>query len=288
MLVIEVVTASFALLVASAWGQEPQTLGGSSPSSAIYDTSPGFDPGPDIGTQVEISGVGDIDFKRNEIFGKALDSEENAEEYDEDDFDNDDEDDYDSYEYDLSEETGQDDDKAESKERFKRKIIFRGGGGGGIYSRSGRRQQHGYGEEDPYGRRRDNHGGRGPSDSWPYRRQDTPYQEPSQKTPSTTGSTTRSESAPVYGTTRRIADEGSSRPSSSSSSSAPNPSGKRTKTERRETSKVKISKELKTEIAQYAVQHGAQRAADHFQDRIGKKLRVKKIEKFVKRYQSKQ
>ncbi|KAK7072718.1 hypothetical protein SK128_023047 [Halocaridina rubra] len=229
-----------------------------------------------------------LDYRKNEINGKDLDSEEYSDEYD---YDEDDDD----YEYDSSEnETGDDD--AFSALRVKRKVIFGGGGagGGGIYSRGGRR---GGGEEDPYGRRREHNGPMyGPHDSWPYRRPDIPshVQTTSHVTPSTTGSeateSSNSNSAPVYGITRTHTPDSESHASDNydGPDTSERSDGRKSKASRRETPKGKLSRNLKWEIAQYAVQHGAEKAAQHYESLIGRRLRVKKIEKFIKRYQDKE
>ncbi|XP_064095742.1 aspartate and glycine-rich protein-like [Macrobrachium nipponense] len=339
MLVLEVVTTAL-LLLAGATAQKPTTLGedASSLPAAVTENGPLFDA---LSNSAENHSTDEAAFTREEVFGKGLDSEENSEydveieddynddeedddDDDDDDFEDDEDDDWtnsDAYQEDMDdldldalheiygeEETrAEDDDEVEdedSKERFKRKIIYRGQGGGGIYSRGGRRGQGGGGDEDPYGRRRDHYGG-GPSDSWPYRSQDSRDQSAGQMTPSTTGGSSTAGKAEtgaagaIYGTPRKTEADGGAAvrsPSgggaaagSSTSNSSGRNSGKRTKTERRETSsKSKLSKNLKHEIAQYAMRHGPQNAAEHFQERVGRKLKVKKIEKFIRRYQERQ
>lgn len=205
--------------------------------------------------------------------------DEETGDYDEDE---EEEDNIDNYEYDYGEE-----EEKEGEDRFKRKVIFGGGGGYGGVHRSGR----GGGGGDPYGRRRDNHNYHGPGPdygnygSWPYGRGeyvDTSSfdREASPETTTTTTSTaapTRAAKSRAYGIVR----------SSPGDSSVPSSSGRKSKTGRRET-KRKLSKDLKWEIAQYALQHGTRQAVHHYSQQVGKRISEKKIDKFVRRYQQRQ
>ena len=49
----------------------------------------------------------------------------------------------------------------------------------------------------------------------------------------------------------------------------------------------KVSRSLKEEIARYAIEHGAEKAAVKYEDSIGRRLRDRVVEKFVRRYQMK-
>ncbi len=222
----------------------------------------------------------------------SLDSEEDHQrkaegDYEDDFYDDDDDDEafdddhenLDDYEDDYKEEV-----EKESEDRFKRKVIFGGGGGYGGVHRSGR----GGGGGDPYGRRRDNHNYHGPGPdygnygSWPYGRGE--YVDTSSfdraavpETTTTTTSTaapTRAVKSHSYGIVR----------SSTGDSAVPSSSGRKSKTGRRET-KPKLSKDLKWEIAQYALQHGTRQAVHHYSQQVGKRISERKIDKFVRRYQ---
>ncbi|MPC39921.1 hypothetical protein E2C01_033474 [Portunus trituberculatus] len=67
----------------------------------------------------------------------------------------------------------------------------------------------------------------------------------------------------------------------------PSTSGRKSKTGRRET-KRKLPKDLKWEIAEYALQYGTRQAVHHYSQQVGKRISEKKIEKFVRRYQQRQ
>lgn len=150
--------------------------------------------------------------------------------------------------------------------RQKRKLIY----GGGAYGRRG-----GSRGGSPYGRRRSNQnyhgpdygpGGGGPSGGY-YGRRSSPVAAPPSRP--TTVATVAKPTAPP-----KKKSAGNVQPTYKS------------KTGRRETKK-KLSKELKTGIAKYAILNGNGRAAEHYRDIIGRKLSEKTIEKFVRRHQKK-
>ncbi len=182
-------------------------------------------------------------------------------------------------------------DEDEGEERIKRKVIFGGGGGyGGVH-----RSRGGGGGGDPYGRRRGNHNYHGPDygnygSSWPYGRGeyvdtssfDNTRSEPPE--PTTTPTPTRAPVPPTrparsraYGIVRSSPGDGD----------VPSTSGRKAKTGRRET-KRKLPKDLKWEIAEYALQYGTRQAVHHYSQQVGKRISEKKIEKFVRRYQQRQ
>ncbi|XP_045616955.1 uncharacterized protein [Procambarus clarkii] len=236
--------------------------------------------------------------------------------YDDDDNDTDDNDTDDNNNLDLDSE--EDEDLSEERQnivRFKRKVIF--GGGGGYSSGMGRRGGGGGGSADPYGRRR---GGnyQGPdygnydysygqqtrgdfvdtssygasqnsqaadasgssSAAKPIESSDTGvvYGTPVASSASTITGTSRSPgTARTYGVTRASAID------ADSNADTPSTSGRKSKTGRREVKK-KLSKTMKWEIAEYAIEHGAERAADRYAHVVDRRLSPKKIEKFMERY----
>ncbi|XP_042892373.1 uncharacterized protein LOC122266645 [Penaeus japonicus] len=226
------------------------------------EMAPGFQPNqmPVLGDwqEEEEEDLYDYDY---EDYPDAADSEEYPSLLD---------DDSDAGEYqDYGDEDSPELDQSESEggvlKRQKRKLIY----GGGAYGRRG-----GSRGGSPYGRRRSNqnyHGpdygpGGGPSGGY-YGRRSSPMAAPPSRP--TTVATTPKPTAP---------------PKSKSASHVQ--ATYKSKTGRRETKK-KLSKELKTGIAKYAIQNGNGRAAEHFRDIIGRKLSEKAIEKFVKRHQKK-
>lgn len=243
------------------------------------------DPGDYPGTEANFHPEDDLD---------PGDSTEN------DDFDEDDD-----YENDLDLDSEEDEDsseEAQNNERVKRKIML---GGGGSYSGVSRRR----GGGDPYGRRRDNHNYHGPDyggyyDSWPQRDRSSFDETSSYGTAQTTSSASASSSSDpsnsgvVYGTpvgSSASSITGTSRSSGAShtyantrssvrDSDVPSTSGRKSKTGRREI-KQKLSKSLKWEIAEFAIQHGTHRTAEHYAEIVDRRLTPKKIEKFVNRYQ---
>ncbi|XP_045101018.1 uncharacterized protein LOC123498007 [Portunus trituberculatus] len=195
------------------------------------------------------------------------------------------------YEYDDMDDMYEDDYEDEGEERIKRKVIFGGGGGyGGV-----QRGRGGGGGGDPYGRRRGNHNYHGPDygnyGSWPYGRGeyvdttsfDNPRSEAQEPTTTTTTTTTR---PPQTRTPARSRAYGIVR-SSPGDGDVPSTSGRKSKTGRRET-KRKLPKDLKWEIAEYALQYGTRQAVHHYSQQVGKRISEKKIEKFVRRYQQRQ
>ncbi|XP_068249592.1 uncharacterized protein [Palaemon carinicauda] len=50
----------------------------------------------------------------------------------------------------------------------------------------------------------------------------------------------------------------------------------------------KLTRDVKWEIAKYALQHGKKQAANRYENVLGRRLPPKKIEKFIKRYQKQQ
>ncbi|KAK8731397.1 hypothetical protein OTU49_007586, partial [Cherax quadricarinatus] len=210
----------------------------------------------------------------------------------------------------------EDEDLSEERQniaRVKRKVIF--GGGGGYSSGMGRR---GGGDGDPY-RRRGGHNNQGPDYggydySWPQQSRtdfvDTSSYGTSQRSTSSDTSSSSSSAKPstssdtgvVFGTpiassastiTGTSRSAGSSRTYGITRSSpldtdsyadTPSTSGRKSKTGRREVKK-KLSKNMKWEIAEYAIKHGAQRAAERYAHVVERRLSAKKIEKFVNRYQ---
>lgn len=237
----------------------------------------------------------------DDVGGISLDSEEDhgrkeAEDGYEDLFydDDDDDDDYEKTYDDEGEEVHIIDyvgryrgEEKEGEDRFKRKVIFGGGGGYGGVHRSGRG-----GGGDPYGRRRDNPNYHGPGPdygnygSWPYGRGEyvdtssfdrDANTETTTTTSTSTAAPTRSAKSRAYGIVRSSPGDGT----------VPSSSGRKSKTGRRET-KRKLSKDLKWEIAQYALQHGTRQAVHHYSQQVGKRISEKKIDKFVRRYQQRQ
>ncbi|KAG7167807.1 hypothetical protein Hamer_G010209 [Homarus americanus] len=240
--------------------------------------------------------------------------------YDDDDYDDseDGNNDDDDNGLDLDSEEDEDDSKGhESNDRFKRKVIFGGGGG---YSGVGRRG----GGSDPYSRRRGGGQGNGPDYgvndySWPFRsrNEDIPTASHNGGSSDTSSSSSTSSSSPssssTSGTSSRSSDIADSpavfgTPVASSASTitgtsrslgnsrsygithtsdtydSPSTSNRKSKTGRREVKK-KLSKNQKWEIAQYALNHSNEEAAERYGRLVDRRLSVKKIAKFVKRYQ---
>ncbi|XP_047480856.1 uncharacterized protein LOC125033417 [Penaeus chinensis] len=189
----------------------------------------------------------------SEEYSTPPDGDSNADEYE----------DYGEEEFDEQE---QDESEGGVLNRQKRKLIY----GGGAYGRRG-----GSRGGSPYGRRRSNqnyHGpdygpGGGGSSGGYHGRRSSPVAAPPSR-PTTVATVAKPTAAPKK-----------------KSASNVQPTYK-SKTGRRETKK-KLSKELKTGIAKYAIQNGNGRAAEHYRDIIGRKLSEKTIEKFVKRHQKK-
>lgn len=250
---------------ADQWTSDEDTSLGATASHALPHT---------LSSEVEYD-YDDLDLDSEEDAGR--DGDEKAKEEDVDQYVNEYEDDYgDEYE---------DEDK-EGEDRIKRKVIFGGGGGYGGVHRS-----RGGGGGDPYGRRRGNHNYHGPDygnyGSWPYGRGeyvDTSsfdHSAPDVPEPTTTTTTAAPTRAPsrsrAYGIVR----------SSPGEVDVPSTSGRKSKTGRRET-KRKLPKNLKWEIAEYALQHGTRQAVHHYSQQVGKRISEKKIDKFVRRYQQRQ
>ncbi len=194
-------------------------------------------------------------------------------------------DDYEDYDDEYIDEY--DDEDKEGEDRYKRKVIFGGGGGyGGVHH-----SRRGGGGGDPYGRRRGNHNYHGPDygnyGSWPYGRGE--YVDTSsfdEYVDTTTTTTTTAAPAPTPRSPVRSRAYGIVR-SSPGDGDVPSTSGRKAKTGRRET-KRKLPKNLKWEIAQYALEHGTRQAVHHYSQQVGKRISEKKIDKFVRRYQQRQ
>ncbi|KAK4317724.1 hypothetical protein Pmani_011203 [Petrolisthes manimaculis] len=178
--------------------------------------------------------------------------------------------------------------------RVKRKVIFGGGGGyGGVSRRGG-------GGGDPYGRRRGGHNYHGPGPDytqgggWPYPGSHGDYVDTSSFDQSSSSSvqatnydhtvqpTSSTTPRPrTYGIVRKSpSDTGNRRGGNSRSNNNRQGGGHQRDT------KEKLSKALKEEIAQYALDHSTQEAVHHYSAKVGRRLSRKKVEKFVSRYQA--
>ncbi|KAK3849149.1 hypothetical protein Pcinc_044084, partial [Petrolisthes cinctipes] len=246
--------------------------------SSQEDTVPHASPGPGPGhTPPDQYDYGDLEYE----YDLDLDSEE----------------DFSSEEEDVEEEVegeveGEDLSPLEETEinRVKRKVIFGGGGGyGGVSRRGG-------GGGDPYGRRRGGHNYHGPGPDytqgggWPYPDSHGDYVDTSSFDQSSSVQTTNYDHTvqPSSSTTPRPRTYGIVRksPSDTGNRRGGNTRSNNNRQGHKRDTKEKLSKALKEEIAQYALDHSTQEAVHHYSAKVGRRLSRKKVEKFVSRYQA--